>query len=194
MNANLHRSWTQDEFFAWAEKQDLRDEFDGVQPVATTGGTMGHGDLTRNLHGALLAGLRAGPWKYYGSEAGGVATTGKTVRYPDATITCSKQERTSRLIAGPVVVFEVVSRSSLHMDHVVKVREYATVPSIRRYVMIDSTSVDMTVMERKEAGAPWVTSSLTKDDILRVPEVGIEIPVVEIYEGLTFSDEESAAT
>jgi len=140
MNANLHRSWTQDEFFSWAEKQDLRYEFDGVQPVAMTGGTMGHGHVTRNLHGTLLAGLGDGPYKYYGSEADDVATIGKTVRYPNAAVTCSEQKHTSRLVAGPVVVFEVVTSNSLRMDHVVKVREYAAVPSIRRYVMIESTS------------------------------------------------------
>jgi len=49
-------------------------------------------------------------------------------------------------------------------------------------------------MERQDPGALWVTSMLTKDDILRVPEVGIEIPVAELYKGVTFTDEQSATT
>src|SRR5271165_5104521 len=42
MSAPLRRSWTQDEFFAWAGSQEGRYEFDGFQPVAMTGGTVNH--------------------------------------------------------------------------------------------------------------------------------------------------------
>jgi Uma2 family endonuclease len=193
MSAFMHRSWTQEEFFAWAEKQDLRYEFDGVQPVAMTGGTVNSGDVMRNLQGALIPKLRGGKCKPYGPD-NGVATVGKTIRYPDALITCSKQEGSSRFISGVIVVFEIVSPSSLRMDHVVKVREYAAVDSIRRYVIIESTSIDVTVMERQEPGARWLTSTLTEKEILQIPEAGIEIPVAELYDGVTFSEEEAATS
>jgi Uma2 family endonuclease len=191
MSASLQRAWTQDEFFAWAQKQDRRYEFDGVQPVAMTGGTVDSGDLLRNLTVALATRLRGGTCKNYGPE-NGVATVGKTVRYPDGLITCSKQEGTSKLVADVVVIFEIVSPSSIQMHHVVKVREYAAVPSIRRYVIIESTSKDVTVMERKDARVGWFTTMLTVSDILKIPEVGIEIPVAELYEGVSFAEQEAS--
>jgi Uma2 family endonuclease len=193
MSRPLHRSWTQDEFFAWAEKQDRRYEFDGVQPVAMTGGSLIHGIVQRNLISALYVRLRGGKCQPLGPD-NGVATIGKTIRYPDGLITCTKQEGNPRLISGVVVVFEVVSPSSSRMDRFVKVREYAVVASIRRYVLIESTSIDVTVMERKEPDSPWVISTLTEADILLIPEVKIEIPVVELYEGVTFAEEEAATS
>jgi Uma2 family endonuclease len=193
MSRPLHRSWTQDEFFAWAESQDHRYEFDGVQPVAMTGGTVNSGIVLRNLHGALYVRLRGGGCQAHGPD-NGVATVGKTVRYPDGLITCSKQEGTSRLISGVIVVFEVVSPSSRRIDHFVKVREYAAVASIRRYVLLESTSIDVTVMERKEPNSAWLISTLTEGYILQIPEVGIEIPIVELYEGVTFAEEEAATS
>jgi Uma2 family endonuclease len=193
MKASLQRAWTQDEFFAWAQKQDRRYEFDGVQPIAMTGGTNDSGDLLRNLTVALATRLRGGTCKNYGPE-NGVATVGKAVRYPDAVITCSKQEGTSRLITDAVVVFEVVSPSSVRMDHVVKVREYAVVPTIRRYVIIESIGIGVQVMERNGPDSAWIATALTQDDILRIPEVGMEIPVAELYEGVTFPEDESAGT
>jgi hypothetical protein len=42
MNVPLRRPWTQEQFFSWAEAQDIRYEFDGFQPVAKTGGNAGH--------------------------------------------------------------------------------------------------------------------------------------------------------
>jgi hypothetical protein len=42
MNVELRKSWTQEEFFAWAAWQEGRYEFDGFQPVAVTDGAAGH--------------------------------------------------------------------------------------------------------------------------------------------------------
>ena len=69
-------------------------------------------------------------------------------------------------------------------------REYAAVPSIRRYVIIESSSIGLTVMERSTADQVWQTTVLSNDDILRMPEIGIEIPVAEIYEDIAFPDQD----
>jgi hypothetical protein len=37
------------EFLEWEERQPLRYEFDGVGPVAMTGGTYGHSGIQGNL-------------------------------------------------------------------------------------------------------------------------------------------------
>jgi Uma2 family endonuclease len=155
-----------------------------------TGGTVNHGIVRSNLGGVLYVTLRGGRCQPLGPD-NGIATVGTAVRYPDALITCSKQEGTSRLVVEPVVVFEIISPSTRRMDQFVKVREYAAVPSLRRYLLIESSSMDVTVMERKEPGVPWVISTLTEVDILRIPEVGIEIPVLDLYESVTFTEEDA---
>ena len=63
-------------------------------------------------------------------------------------MTCSKFDSRGRTIPGVVVVFEVLSSTTSRRDRIVKPREYAAVPSIRRYVILESTSVGLTVMER----------------------------------------------
>ncbi len=49
---------TQAEFFDWAQRQDVRYEFDGLQPVAMTGGSLGHHLISLALHPALYARLK----------------------------------------------------------------------------------------------------------------------------------------
>jgi Uma2 family endonuclease len=191
MNIALRRSWTQDQFFAWAEAQDIRHEFDGIQPVAMTGGNAGHAIVTRNVNFALRARLRRGPCQPLGPDAG-VETINKAVRYPDALVTCSNFALSDYIIPGVVVVFEVLSPTSGRVDRIVKVREYAAVPSIRRYVILESASIGLTVMEREAPDEAWRATVLTKDDTLRMPEIGIEIPVRDIYEDITFPDEDAA--
>jgi Uma2 family endonuclease len=190
MNIALQKPWTQEQFFEWAQGQDGRYEFDGFQPVAMTGGTLGHSRVTGNLHFSLRSRLRGGPCEPLGPDAG-VQTVGRTIRYPDALVSCSKTSNDAYLIENVVVVFEVASPSpnSIRTDRVIKVREYAAVPSIRRYVIVESSSIGLVVHERSHGDDPWTVSTLiNRDDILKMPEIGIEIPVAEIYADITFPE------
>ena len=176
---------TRDQFFDWAAAQGARHEFDGFEPVAMTGGNLHHNRIAFNIHRTLHSRLKGSGCEPLGLDAG-VATIGDNVRYPDAVVTCSPTQGGSRLVPNPVVVFEVISPTSGHVDRIVKVREYATVDSIRRYVIVESASVGLTVHERQEAGQKWTVTTIMADDLLHLPEIGVEIPVAEIYENVDF--------
>jgi Uma2 family endonuclease len=185
MTVALRRPWTQQEFFTWAASQDGRWEFDGFQPVAMTGGNANHNRITLNIHVALRSRLRGGPCASFGPDLG-ISTVGDAIRYPDALVTCTSFPGTERTAPGVVVVFEVLSTESGRRDRIEKVREYAAVPSIRRYVIVESTGIGLTVLERQSADETWRATTLSDDNVLRMPEVGIEVPVVEFYEDVDF--------
>jgi Uma2 family endonuclease len=193
MDIALHKPWTQEQFLSWAENQQTRHEFDGFQPVAMTGGNVAHSRVMRGLHNALNRRLRGGPCEPLGPDSA-LETVNRAVRYPDALVTCSKVESEDYLVLGVVVVFEVLSRSSGRIDRIIKVREYAAVPSIRRYVILESSSIGLTVMEREGPDRAWRTTVLTNDETLLMPEIGVEIPVSEIYEGLSFPNQDQGET
>lgn len=184
MNVALRKPrMTRDQFFAWAQTQDTRYEFDGFQPVAMTGGTVNHSQITQNIQRALYTRLRGSGCRPLGPDAG-VATIGDTVRYPDALVTCTKVAGTATLVPGVVVVFEVLSPTSGRTDRIDKLLEYRAVTSIRRYVILEHSSVGLTVFDRDSAEENWRATALTADDVLRMPEIGIEIPVAELYENV----------
>ena len=176
---------TREQFFRWAQAQDERYEFDGFQPVAMTGGNLRHNIIHLNVHTALRGRLAGTGCRPLGPDAG-VATIGDAIRYPDALITCASVTGDEYVTPDPIVVFEVVSRTSGCIDRIVKVREYAAVPSILRYVIVESASVGLTVLERQSGDQKWTVTTLIADDALSLPEVGIEIPVTELYEGVDF--------
>lgn len=135
MSGAICKPWTQAEFFAWDGHNHGRYEFDGFQPVAMNGGTINHNLITQNVYSALRVRLRGGRCRPMGRDVG-VATAGDAVRYPDALVTCSDFVGTKLMAPGVVVVFEVLSPSSGRTDRIVKLREYAAVASIRRYVIL----------------------------------------------------------
>lgn len=169
-------------FLAWEERQDLRWEFDGFAPVAMTGGSFAHAAIQRNLITALTNRLRGNPCQALGSDFK-VMVAG-SVRYPDAMVFCRPVDARARFIEDPIVVFEVLSPSTALNDRIIKNREYRDTPSIRRYVILEQDQPAATVFERRDND--WIGHLLVDDAVLDMPEIGIKIPLADLYEGLTF--------
>jgi Uma2 family endonuclease len=180
MTAALRRPMTLAEFLAWEERQELRYEFDGFQPVAMTGGTLAHDDITGNIRSALRSRLRGGPCRPFGPNVK-VLAAGR-VRYPDVAVTCTPQRPGATIAEAPVIVFEILSSSTSRTDRIEKSREYLAVESIHRYVILEQDSIAATVLER--SGTVWQSTSLTAEDTLHLPEIGISLTMSECYEGV----------
>jgi Uma2 family endonuclease len=71
-------------------------------------------------------------------------------------------------------------------DHVVKLAEYQAVPTIRRYIIVESDAAVITIHARDQDGVPFEAGKRVDSDTVRLPEIGIEIPVAAIYETLEF--------
>jgi Uma2 family endonuclease len=171
------------EFLEWEERQELRYEFDGVEPVAMTGGSVGHATIQANLAIALGGRLRGTPCRFYGSDLK-IQVANDHIRYPDGMVACSPAGRTANLVRDPVVIFEVLSPSSSSQDRIVKAREYQATPSVQRYVMLEQDRIGATVHVRAQNG--WSVLVLMDEDTLAMSEIGLSIPLAEFYEGLEF--------
>ncbi len=65
--------------------------------------------------------------------------------------------------------------------------------SIRRYVMVESASIGLTVHERQAAGQRWTVTSIMAG-IFSPTRIGIEIPAAELYEGVEFPTSDMGAS
>jgi Uma2 family endonuclease len=185
MNLTAHKPMTLAEFLPWEERQELRYEFDGLEPVAMTGGAAGHAIVQRNLAIALGGRLRGQPCQFYGSDLK-IKVAEDHIRYPDGMVVCSPVDRSAKVVHDPVVIFEVLSPGTAAKDRIVKAREYQATPSVHRYVMLEQERVGATVLLRVQDG--WRAVILKDDDSLEMPEIGLAVPLAEFYEGLTFED------
>ena len=179
MSNALRRTMTLDEFLAWEDCQDLRHEFDGFQPVAMTGGTYAHDAISMNLARELGVRLRGTRCRPHGSNL--KVRTNTTVRYPDAFVSCRPHGNADTVARDPVVIFEILSPSTAGTDRIDKVREYTSLPSVRRYVLLEQDRVAATVLERGDGH--WITAVVTGDAVLHMPEIGVELPLAELYDG-----------
>jgi Uma2 family endonuclease len=183
MNALL-KPMTLDEFVAWEERQELRYEYDGFVARAMTGGTLAHSTIQANLLRALGNTLRGGPCRAHGSEL--KVRTDSSVRYPDALVTCSRGDPRSTFAPDPVVLFEILSRSTARSDLGAKNVEYQTLPSLRRYAVLHQSVAAAEVFLRDYDGE-WAHEFVGAEGRLAMPEIGVTLPLAEIYEGVEFA-------
>jgi len=189
MNIALSKPMTLRQFPAWEERKELRYEFDGFQPVAMTGGTIGHDRITFNLRKALEVRLASGPCQPHGPNVKIIAD-GK-VRYPDVIVARAPVSAKATVVDNPVVVFEVLSDGTVNTDLIDKNLEYRATPSVHRYVIVQQTHVAAIVFARQ--GDMWPSEIVAGDGAhLSIPEIGIDVPLAELYAGIELIAGETA--
>ena len=89
-------------------------------------------------------------------------------------------------VRGAVCWVHVLGPGTSRADRIDKVREYAAIPSVRRYVILEAPSAGLTVLERGGADEAWRAATLLADDVLHMPKIAVSVPVAELYEGIPF--------
>lgn len=173
---------TLDEFLAWEREQDLRYEFDGVQPIAMTGGTLNHSVIAVNLV-ALLRGRLRRPCRVFNGDA--KILVGERARYPDASVSCSPFQGRTDIVPEPVAVFEVLSDSTAYLDRKLKAAEYEATTSICTYVLIEQSRPEVTALSRTAEG--WRGEPVRGlEATAGLPALGIELPLAALCEDVLF--------
>jgi Uma2 family endonuclease len=111
--------------------------------------------------------------------------TPTSIRYPDSLVHCSYIPPNSTFAPAPVVIFEVLSPSSAARDLGAKTAEYLSLPSLRRYVVLHQCAAAANVFFRSDDG-DWRHEFLAAEDALALPEIGVEVALAEIYDGIEF--------
>ena len=187
MSQLRRKAMTPEEFLAWEAGQGLKWEIAGFEPVAMTGGTDAHAAIQVNTIVALGGRLRGRPCYVRGAET--KVQIGPGYRYPDAFVSCASVARDATVAADPVVIFEVVFESTGRTDRTVRLAKYRALSSVQRYVMPEQGQVVATAFTRVETG--WVLERLDASGVLSMPEIGEEVAIAELYDGLDLALPES---
>jgi Uma2 family endonuclease len=175
----LPRPWTVEDFLAWEAQQPERYEFiDGIV-VPRIGGSAAHTIIKDNVFGALRDRVRGGGCRAL--TEGLKVVTPENVHYPDVTVFCTPIQPTDDQIHEPVVIVEVLSRSTGDRDRGAKWVGYRTLRSLQHYVLIAQDRRRVEVYTRSEEG--W-TLRLFEPPARRVPlpTMKLELDLDGIYE------------
>ncbi len=163
---------------------------DGVV-YAMAGARNAHNIIKDNTHFFLHARLRGMSCRPHGSDTKVRIHLPNQMRfyYPDVQVVCEPNPLQDSFQDRPIALFEVLSRGTRRIDEGEKKDAYLTIPSLHIYALIDQETPAVVLFRRSGDGfAREVYEGL--DTILPLTEIGIELPLAEIYEGIEFSPDQ----
>ncbi|GAA0750716.1 Uma2 family endonuclease [Ideonella azotifigens] len=181
MGMPLHKM-TMAEFLAWEEEQPERHEFYRGETYAMVGGTLRHNRVILNLASRIGDHLDGTPCQVFAENVKAELSEG--FLYPDVMVTCGKAEAgDEQTITDPKLVIEVLSPSTRGYDKRDKFILYRTLPSLREYVLIDTTKRQVEVFTLAEAGA-WLLTDQTGTGELVLGSIDLKLSMALVFKGV----------
>ncbi|MCI5134528.1 MAG: Uma2 family endonuclease [Candidatus Electrothrix sp. AW2] len=156
---------------------EVKHEFIDGTVYAMAGASADHGRIAGNLFAAFLRHLqeRKSPCEPF--QADMKVKTGKKFFYPDVLISC-EQEENDYYRNAPLLIVEVVSRSTRKRDNTIKRQSYQNIPSLEEYVLIEQEFVDVEVCRRSKH---WWPEHYYLGDAVHFATIDLTLPVADIY-------------
>lgn len=195
MSAQRQIKWiSEEEYRDGEELSTVKHEWYRGEVFAMAGGTLSHAKLCRRVAGMADARLRGRRCTALGGEMRVKVEASGLHTYPDALIYCPParfEGRGDNTLLTPKVIFEVLSSSTQAYDRGDKFGFYAQIETLTDYVLIETERVSVEHFSRWPEG--WLLRSYgRRSDILRFPELEIELPLSELYEDLEVPDRADA--
>jgi Uma2 family endonuclease len=119
-----------------------------------------------------------------------LSTTDVRFYYPDTSVVCRPNPPHDSFQDEPVVILEVLSRKTRRIDEGEKKDAYLRIPSLGVYLLVEQDMPALVAYRRSEHSFEReVYEGL--DAVVRLPEIEIELPLADIFEGVQFSPEPS---
>jgi Uma2 family endonuclease len=109
--------------------------------------------------------------------------------YPDVVVTCDERDKGStQFVTYPCLIIEVLSKSTEAYDRGGKFRLYQQNPVLQDYLLVSSTSIEMDLYHKNNAGE-WLIKNYQAGDTVELKSINLSFLIEQVYRGLTFETE-----
>ena len=176
-----------EEYLAGELLSDVKREYLGGVVYAMAGASEAHNRIATRLLSMLDVRLRGKACEPFGPDM--------KVRlrpldstyfyYPDAMVACDPTDSGHGWRERPAALFEIISEDTRRVDEREKRVPYLQLPSLQAYVRIEQDRPEVVVDRRTPEG--WKSERVSGlYAVVRLPELGIELPLAELFERVTF--------
>lgn len=176
--------YTQSEYLALERRSPVKHEYVDGEIYAMSGASRRHNLLATNLiRHAANAAAEHPPCQVFGSDMKVRVEARNSFYYPDVSACCDPDDRHELYLARPCFVAEVLSPSTASVDRREKRLAYATLPSLREYVIVDPDRMRVDVYPGE--GSPFASRTLTEpDDVLELSCLSLRLRLRDLYAGI----------
>lgn len=181
MNILAHARMNVDEYLAWAEDQAGRYELVNGTVHAMSPENAGHAEKKAAVHATLLAGIRAGRLPCHALPDGMTLRIDEATAYePDAVVYCGAKLAPSSIeVPNPMIVIEVLSPGTRHIDLSLKLAGYFRLPSVVHYLIVDPLQ-PLIIHHARQRGESILTR-VVREGMIALDPPGLELALADIY-------------
>ena len=185
------RRYTLAEYLRREERsEELHEYYDGII-IKKTMARGPHNIIGINIATALKSAIKTKEKKYVvsGLQQLVYLPTLNYGLYPDVIVIAEKPkywDNNEILLINPIVIIEVLSRSTKKYDRTEKFTEYKTLPSFQEYVLIDQNKCHVETRFREETHLWRDTIFEDMSQSLYLKSIDCTVAVSDIYEDIVF--------
>ena len=174
---------TPEEYLTWERKQPFKNEYHNGQIVAMSGANRWHNHITLDIAIHLNNQLIESKREVYASQMRVQTSPTVSYLYPDVIVACGEprfEDDTFDTLLNPIIVIEVLSRSTAAFDRGEKFEYYKQLASLQEYILISQDRVRVESYCRQ--GTRWLHNTFDHlEESLSLASIECEVPLRAIY-------------
>lgn len=187
------RYYSPQEYLELEVNSEIRHEYINGLIIPMTGGTPNHNQLALNFSGTLNYLLKRQPYQVFVTDQRLWIPSRKIHTYPDIMVVKNPLEyeegRTDTLV-NPVMIAEVLSKSTKGYDRDEKFAAYRTITTLQEYILIDQYTMHIE-QYCKTNNNQWIFSEFTDGNInLNLASISCQMTLSDIYDKVDFNIQE----
>lgn len=156
---------------------DIKHELIDGRVYAMAGSSDNHDYISGNIYRKFGNHLENSTCRPFTSDKLLKTSTGN-FRYPDCMVICDKDDESQYFKTKPILLVEVLSRSTRKTDEKDKLIEYINIPTLQEYVLIEQDYVDITVYRKSDH---WRSVHYFLGETLYFESINLTLFAEEIY-------------
>lgn len=184
-------SVTEEQYLEFDRAAEFRHELLDGEIVELPGGNLRHATLLGNLMGSLHLPLRTTSCQMFGCDLR-LRVSSSIYTFPDLTVVCGRPltaDKQKDVLLNPRVIFEVLSPWTERYDRGLKLQHYRSIESLQDYILVSQDQVLIEQYTRGDSETWAFRDYHGLEETLRIPSIGISLPLPGIYEGIDVSAE-----
>lgn len=162
-------------------RSPVRHEYIDGEVFAMSGSSRRHNLIVGNLFTAARTGARGRGCQVFANDMKVFIAARNIFYYPDVSCCCDPLDREDYFLTRPCFVVEVLSPSTAAIDRREKRLNYATLDSLREYVLVNQDQRRVDVYRRGADGA-WSAEKIEGHGTLQLNCVSLSLSLDDIYE------------
>lgn len=167
---------TEEEYLQGELISQIKHELIDGHVYAMAGASANHNRISTNILMALGQHLKGNPCEPFSSDM--KVKVRDNFYYPDVLVDCNFDSKTPYYTETPVIIVEVLSRSTRKLDETKKLVEYLNIPTLKEYVIIEQDVADVTVYRKSD---DWRCKHYFLGDEITFESIDFTVSVEEIY-------------